>query len=158
MTRGVVIFAHSTAATDYYALASATAKRVERFLHLPTTLITDRETLGAVREPYAFHNVITLDRDGTNYRSKNVEWHNRGRYRVYDLTPYDETLVLDSDYIINSPTLLSTFDYSSDFVCHDKCRYLLNLTPPEHFRGNAQEILWATVLRYRKTRRTEAIF
>ena len=45
--------------------------------------------------------------DKSNTREQQV-WINKGRYQAYELSPYEETLVLDVDYIINSDKLLKT--------------------------------------------------
>ena len=152
------MFAHNTQQTNYYALAEHAARRVEKFLRLPTTLITDNETLNTVDQQYSFDNTIIIDRDKDNFLKKNVAWHNTSRYKVYELSPYEETLIIDTDYIINSDTLLKTFEYNSDFVCHSDCRYLLKKVEPEYLHVSNHVTLWATVMRYRRSNRTEAIF
>ena len=47
----------------------------------------------------------------SGYASGSV-WYNCGRYLAYNLSPYDETLLLDTDYIVNSNKLLKTFSFS----------------------------------------------
>lgn len=160
MTRGAVLFAHNTDAVDYYAMACWTAARLERFCNLPTTVITDSNTIGTTAGRYAFHNVVQLSTHDTptNYRSKNVVWRNRRRADVFYHSPYDETLVVDVDYLVNSAQLLSTFDYPSDFVHYGDANFLLKNRPVETFATTGHQISWATVMRYRNTTRCEAIF
>ena len=157
--RGVVMFAHNNERTDYYKMAVYTAKRVNRFLDLPVTVITDNETLytsGATE--YSFDKKIIIEADKSNIRNKST-WINKGRYGVYDLSPYDETLVLDTDYMINSMKLLDTFDQPSDFVCYQNSKYLgLENTPNEIMSAQSLSIYWATVMRFTKTNRTRDIF
>ena len=87
------------------------------------------------------------------------QWINKGRYQAYEFSPYDETLLLDTDYMVNSNKLLKTFEMPTDFCCHDTTSFLMN---PEA----AQEVLsvysfktlWATVVMFKKSNRTKQIF
>lgn len=158
MNRGVIMFAHNNGTTDYYGMAVETAKRVNRFLDLPVSIITDKHSVS--RKKYKFDSKIYLEPETSNMR-KNRSWYNKGRYRVYDLSPYDETLVLDTDYMVNSQQLLRVFDQPSDFVCHGHCYWpcknhdqeLLN---PNRILGVAS--VWATVMRFRKGELSRDIF
>ena len=74
-------------------MAVATAKRINHFLGIPVTLVTDSESLPE-QQSYTFDNVIIADADKTNKRDWGL-WYNKGRYRAYALSPYDETIKLD---------------------------------------------------------------
>lgn len=155
MTRGVVMFAHNNGATDYYKMAVYTAKRVNRFLDLPVTVITDPNSV--TDDTYTFDSVHYLEPDASNMRS-NTTWINKGRYRVYDISPYDETLVLDTDYMVNSQQLLEVFNYSSDIVCHRATRSVLETLQQEQLGKWSAQSAWATVLRFNKTPRARDMF
>lgn len=158
MSRGIVLFAHNNGKTDYYRMAVYTAKRANRFLQLPVTIITDDETLStADTTDYTFDNTITIEADRSNIRGKSV-WINKGRYVVYDLSPYTDTLVLDTDYMINSQRLLNTFDLPSDFVCYQKSNYILESKPNEIMSTQGLSTYWATVMRFTKNNRTRDVF
>lgn len=155
MKRGVVLFAHNNGVTDYYRMAVYTARRANRFLNLPVSIITDESSVSG--DTTVFDNVYYVSPDASNYRKKNT-WLNKGRYNVYEMTPYDETLVLDTDYMINTPQLLQTFKYSSDFVCHRDTNTLLHLKTQEYLHDSTVQTLWATVMRFRKTSRVKDLF
>jgi hypothetical protein len=155
MKKGVVLFAHNSTSTNYFKMAIYVAKRVNQFLDLPVSVITDKDSY--VHSDYSFDKVFLQTPDTTNYR-KRQPWINKGRFQVFDMTPYDETLVLDTDYVINSSKLLQTFDYNSDFVCHNTCRFIFENIPPERIGKNGFISLWATVMRFRKTSRVQQIF
>jgi hypothetical protein len=155
MNRGVVLFAYNNQKTDYYKMAVYTAKRVNRFLELPVTIITNEESITDTE--YKFDNVIIVDADKTNSRGKST-WINKGRYQVYDLSPYDETLVLDTDYMINSSQLLNTFEQPSDFVCYQNSKYISDEQPNEVMSTQSLSIYWATVMRFSKSDRVRDIF
>ena len=84
-------------------MAVATAKRINHFLGLPVTLVTDNESLPE-KQTYTFDQVVIAPADTSNNRD-NVVWLNKGRFRAYDFSPYDETVILDSDMIF--PTDIS---------------------------------------------------
>ena len=156
MSKGVVIIAHNTDSINYLSMAAYTAKRVETFLRLPTTVITDQSSVNNSNVS-VFDNVLVTDTDTTNKRKKEV-WINKGRYKVFDLTPYEETIVLDSDYLINSPKLLELFEFSSDFMCHKETSWLMKPKDDDMLSKKSIPTLWATVMRFHKSKRVEQIF
>jgi hypothetical protein len=140
-------------------MAVSVAQRAERYLNLPSTIITDSLTLETTdAQPYSFDNQIIVGADRSNYIKKSV-WINKGRYRVFELSPYDDTIVLDTDYQINSRRLLETFEQPSDFVCPRTAKYILNWTAPnETMNSISLDTYWATIMRFKKTQRTEDLF
>lgn len=155
MSRGVVLIAHNNDKDDYYSMAVYTAKRVNKFLNLPVTVITSQDSVNG--DPYVFDKTIYVDPDKTNYRKKST-WINKGRYGVWSLSPYDDTLLLDTDYLINSRQLLESFNSNSDFLCHKNIRWLMEGETPEYISRKNISTLWATVVRFKKTNRAEQIF
>jgi len=138
-------------------MAAYTAKRVETFLGLPTAVITDQSSVNNSTVTI-FDNVILTDTDITNKRKKEL-WINKGRYKVFELSPYEETIVLDGDYLINSPKLLELFEFSSDFICLKKTSWLMkNKGDGELLSKKSIPTLWATVMRFHKSKRVEQIF
>jgi len=100
MTQGVLIFAFNNEETDYVAMAEWSAKNIRRHLNLPVSIITDGECNTDV-----FDQVIHAQPEtgGTRYfedYNQTVTWHNAGRVNAYELTPYDQTLVLDADFVV----------------------------------------------------------
>jgi hypothetical protein len=144
---------------DYYRMAVAVAQRVQRFLNLPTTIITDETTLASHGAgDYKFDHTIVVEPDRNNHL-KNAVWINKNRYRVYDLTPYDDTLVLDTDYMINSSRLLQIFEQPSDFCCYRTARYIGTGNATNEMIGkNSHSTYWATVMRFTRTERTRDLF
>ena len=155
--KGVLLFAFNSPKYNYYDMAVATAKRINHFLGLPVTIVTDNDSLPATQS-YTFDKVIITDADKTNKRDWGA-WYNKGRYRAYQFSPYDETILLDTDYMINSDKLLKTFDLPTDFCCHNKTSYLMNPnSEQEVLSAYSCETLWATVITFKKTNRAKQIF
>ena len=156
MTRGAILFAFNNQKFDYYKMAVATAKRINHFLNMPVTVITNDDSI--TDTTYKFDHTITVEADQTNYREKQI-WINKGRYQAYELSPYDETLLLDTDYMVNSTKLLSVFDYYDDFCCHDTTSYLMEPNAAQEVLSSYSfKTLWATAVCFKKTIRTRQIF
>jgi hypothetical protein len=90
-----------------------------------------------------------------------VTWHNAGRVDAYTLTPWEQTLVLDADYVVASTQLKFVLDSNRDFLCHDraydiaKSRYLDELNT---FGEHRLPMSWATVMMFRKSNTAAYIF
>jgi hypothetical protein len=136
-------------------MAVYTAGRINRFLDLPVTIITDRDSI--TDTSYTFDKTIIIEADRSNYRGKS-SWINKGRYQVYDLSPYHETLVLDTDYMVNSRTLLDTFKQPSDIVCYQDSKFLLLDQANERMHHQTLSIYWATVIRFNKSDKARDVF
>lgn len=157
MSRGVILFAFNSPKYNYYTMAEYTAKRINHFLNLPVTVVTDNTSLPADPK-YVFDKTILVEPDKNNIREYTV-WINKGRYQAFDLSPYDETIVVDTDYMVNSSKLLKTFDTYDDFCCHDTTTFLMHpKAPQEVLSAYSFKTLWATVMTFKKTKRAKQIF
>jgi hypothetical protein len=130
-------------------------------------LITD--TPEQVLESKVFDKIIVINNTNTQLKkfndgaisSKQLEWKNFSRSQIYNLTPYDKTLVVDSDYIINSPVLKSAFSIDSDFQIYQNSFDLAgwrNTSSFERLNQYAIPFYWATVFVFEKTTITNAFF
>jgi hypothetical protein len=157
MSRGAILFAFNSTKFNYYTMAEFTAKRVNHFLGLPVTLITDENSLPEVPN-FNFDNIVLVEPDKSNIRDYSV-WINKGRYQAYECSPYDETILLDTDYVVNSDKLLKTFDLDTDFCCHDTTSFLMHPNAPQEvLSAYSFKTLWATVITFKKTKRAKQIF
>lgn len=143
-SRGILAFAINTPTTDYRKIAYRTLSIASRVLNLPYTLITDTE----------INNSNTrFDVDTGTF----VEWRNFNRCTVYDISPYDETLVIDVDYLILNDSLLKIFDHSWDYLLQRKS-YSVTDDWPKTMGPNSLPYVWATVFAFRKTDRAKLFF
>jgi hypothetical protein len=98
--------------------------------------------------------------DGT-LSSKFLEWKNLARNSVYNLTPYDRTLVIDSDYVINSSLLSSALFSDHTFQIYKDCFSLASWRDTTEFtRINQYSIpfYWATTFIFEKTLEVKSFF
>lgn len=128
MSRGVCVFAQNNGTVDYVQQAEYLAMSIAITNSLPVTLITDTPVDNSV-----FDKVILLKEDS----AQNYEWKIQNRYKVYDLSPYDQTVVLDADCLVLSD-ITRIFD--------KKYKNLFFTTSATTYRG---DIVTADV--YRKT-------
>ena len=88
-------------------------------------------------------------------------WKNSNRALSFDLTPYDHTLVLDIDYVINSDFLLKCFDINSDFLIFKDSCDLAGWRGSKEFQYVNQfsiPFYWATVFCFKKTEKNKLFF
>lgn len=144
-SKGILCFAYNTDTTDYVSIAQRTLKLASRTLGLPYTLITDN--------PQDYDNQ-RYDADTDKF----VQWRNAGRYRAYDLSPYDETLVIDADFLIFNKTLVKVFEL--EFWDWQIMRDATGLTQqyPRDMGKNSLPYVWATAFAFRKTPKAQAYF
>jgi hypothetical protein len=87
-------------------MAKHAASRAKHFLNLPVTLVTDEDSMPAGEYEH-WDKVVKINPDKNNVRDWG-QWINKGRYLAYDLSPYEETILIDADYVINSDKLLKS--------------------------------------------------
>lgn len=157
MSKGALLFAFNSPKVDYYAMAEYTAKRINHFLKIPVTIVTDEGSIPKYSS-YEFDKVVISQPDTNNYFRGDV-WINKGRFQAYQYSPYDETLLLDVDYMVNSDRLLKVFDLMKDYVCHENiAQLMIPKGGQEKLSQNSFPALWATVLGFRKTEKSEQLF
>lgn len=172
MTRGVLIFAQNNAEIDYAKISLFAAKRVKEFLNVPVSIVTDSKDWLLNSQPEAesvFDQIISIVNDTSQTRkfydgslsSKRLTWKNLSRSDCYDLTPYDETLVIDSDYIISSANLNKIWNSNYEFLIY-KNSYDLSQWRDDscfkYFNQYAIPFYWATAFYFKKTTAVESFF
>lgn len=172
MTKGVLIFAQNNSEIDYAKISLYAAMRAKEFLQVPVSLITDSKDWLLESQPTAldvFDQIIAINSDTTQTKkfydgtlsAKTLTWKNLNRADCYELSPYDETLVIDSDYIISSDTLSGIWGSSKNFLIYKDSFDLAQWRDDSSFRYLNQlsiPFYWATAFYFKKTHDTEAFF
>jgi hypothetical protein len=143
-SRGIVAFANNTPQIDYVKIAEQTLKVASRVLGLPYTILSDIDT-NTENKRY--------DIDTGEF----VPWRNSNRYQVYEQSPYNETLVIDADYLVLDHNLLKIFSQPWDYLLQ---RHTVALTQqfPTVMGPNSLPFVWGTVFAFRKTVRAKLFF
>lgn len=185
MSKGLLVVARNNRSLDYIKQASFLADRAKQILNLPTSIITDSvdyiEKQGWTDK---FDNIIPLvySNDeyvaGSNVLSK-YEDHNTRRYfdgamyntimpfkngarsSSYDISPYDETILIDTDILLLDDNLKHCFESSSDFMIYRDHYDLAGFRPKTEFSYISDagvKFYWATVVFFRKTPENKIFF
>jgi hypothetical protein len=169
--RGVVLFARNNGKLDYVKQAVFLAKRIKKYLNLPTTVITDSGNyLKEAFDINVFDKIITIEYaetknnraffDGSLFH-KTAPFKNDMRDGVYNWSPYDETILMDTDFIICNDLLLKCFDSIHDLMLFKDSYDLSNFRDQSEFKHISDytiDFYWATVVFFRKTTENEIFF
>ena len=177
MTQGILIYAHNTRAVDYALLSVISAGLAKKHLSMPASLVTDDSTVSWMKQSQIFHlaekvfeNIIVADRPVTNnqrrlYDGENnstVPFVNVNRDTAWGLTPYDRTLLIDSDFLIFSDVLnkywntdcdLLIGESINDIYSQDRMKYL-----DRHVSDTGVKLYWATTVMFTKNQNTRLFF
>lgn len=167
MSKGVLLFAFNNESINYIKQAIFCAKRVTKYLGLPVSLVTDAELSDS--QSKQFDNIIKIKNSFSNkkaYRdgslSKRVlSFNNYGRECSYELSPYNETIVMDTDYIVANDKLLNCFAQQKDLLLFKDATHLGIYNGTQEFKSISDggvDFYWATVIYFKKNNITEAYF
>jgi hypothetical protein len=145
-SRGIVAFAYNVDSIDYVSIAKSTLELASKKLGLPYTLITDSELKN---ENYTMRHDIDT--------GEFIKWRNIGRHHAYELSPYDETLVIDADYLVLDNNLNKIFNIDWDYLLARDSQ-ALTVTWPNQMGDTSLPYVWATVFAFRKTLRAKMFF
>lgn len=170
-SKGAFLIAKNNKHVDYLKQAVFLAKRIKKYLGIPTSIATD--AMGYLESSFEsdiFDKVIPLDLDPEkNMRfffdgsmsKRQAGFNNAGRAFAYDMSPYDETLLLDTDYIISNNLLKNCFDSNSDFLIYKDSYDVAKVRDETEFKYISEtgvDFYWATCVFFRKTDANKRFF
>ena len=156
MTRGVLLFCFNTSDVQYHRISDRCVRLIQKNLKLPVTVVTDQNTHSAWQDPPAVNFVFKDHERGNKKNSK--DWHNLDRCHAYDLSPYDTTLLMDTDYFCYTDNLLQYIESDCEFLVHDTIHDLTNNNFYDFRENSVIPMLWATVILFKKTTMSKHIF
>ena len=180
-TRGVIMFAHNNTEIDYFRLAVVNALLVQKNLGIKNiTVVTDphslkqgEKTLGKRLIKKAINNIIVIEKDkefkqknirlykDTSHKVERLPFYNVNRCDAYDLSPYDETILIDVDYLILSDTLNHCWGHNNELMMNWKFQDIMyeRKDPTlDRLYDMGITMYWATVVYFRKTKYVESFF
>ena len=168
MTQGVLLFAHNNERINYLLLAYWQAVRIKKFLDKPCSVVTDQQSVQSLLDlnldpDNIFDKIILNDADTSqkkNYCGTRLTFKNIDRYQSFDLTPYDETIVFDTDIVIQSDRLNVLFGSEQDLmVCkHSADTFQRKFSAFEKLSTYGIDFYWATIFYFRKSTATKVFF
>lgn len=157
-SRGVLLFAFNSKSTNYVNIADQNARLITKFLNLPITLVTDIDAA----PKFNYHTIQRVENKSTNFRilkdNSVQEWKNLNRFSAFTLSPYDETLLIDVDYLILTSSLLQIFDINFDYKFYYSVIYPKSSKQIDYMGPQGLPYQWATVIYFKKTLRCELLF
>ena len=174
MTKGVLLYALNNQEVDYIKQAVFCAKKIKEHLKLPVAIVTDTpdylETAFKFYKKYIDEIIVIpevhVDQkrnflDGV-YTTKRLVWKNHSRSDCYSLTPFDETIVLDADYIIGNNILLNCFDLNEDFLIYSTPKDIISTVRTvqkfNRISDRTIDMYWATGFYFKKSPFMELYF
>lgn len=171
------MFAHNNREIDYGMMAYISARYVEKNLKVPVSLVTESGTVNWLnnRDPNlisVFDKIILTDEmiqperqdkrfyDGSlNY--KKTLFNNGFRCKAFDFSPYDKTLVIDTDVLIKNDRLKNIWNSNTDFMINSKHIDIAQDRDNSEFKRISDytvDFYWATAFYFEKTDWTKTFF
>lgn len=177
MNNGVLIFVYNNKDIDYARLAIIAGFLAATHLKVPVSIITDDSTVTWMKESdiyqYAeklFDKIIITERSNRlNYRNlrngdlekKSVLFLNDNRCKAWELTPYDRTLLIDSDFLIYSDRLSEFWNVDSSVLISSAMKDIRGDRHGYHDRyisDTGPNLRWATTVMFSKNQESKIFF
>lgn len=177
MRKGILIFAHNSRAVDYGLMSLISGGLAKKYLNMPVSLVTDSDTINWMEESglkskvqNIFEEVIITERPRTgNYRKLHdgtsesaVAFINYNRCNAWSLTPYERTLLIDSDFLIFSKALSEYWDIDSDLLVGDSINDIYDQARlgynDRYISEVGVKLCWATTVLFTKNEKTKIFF
>lgn len=156
MSRGVLLFCFDTEHTKYHKILEKCVALIKKNLQLEITVVTDYGTFKKLK-PLGFINYKFIEPEVGNTKQGKA-WKNVDRHLAYELSPYEQTLVIDIDYFCFTDNLKQVFDTNYDFLVPDTAFDLSGRNSFDHRRFSVIPMVWATILYFRKNAKVQNIF
>lgn len=164
MSQGFLLFAHDNEQIQYGLMAAWQARRLKKWCGRPVSLVTDFETANRLGKFINEFDKVILQNVETkqlkNYTGQQLTFKNIDRISSWDLTPYDETIVLDTDIIIQSDRLNLLWNNQDDLLVCQKSSHVFNekFASFDWLSTYGIKFYWATIFYFRKNQQTELFF
>jgi hypothetical protein len=177
MKKGILIYAHNSRAVDYALMSIISGGLAKKYLKVPASLVTDPSTIEWMRESNilekatsVFENLIVVNRPQTdNTRklsdgesSEVVPFLNSNRSSAWDITPYDRTLLIDSDFLIFSDRLSEYWDVDTDVMIGESINDICDNDRlgyhDRYISDVGVKLYWATTVMFTKNQTSKLFF
>jgi len=107
------------------------------------------------------NNAIRVFKD-TRYTEFRDKYQNINRINAYNITPFEQTVVLDTDYLMLDSSMDLVWDCEEDFMCNRKTVTLDHEKNSFGFNNRFNEmsipLYWATAIYFKKSERSRSVF
>jgi hypothetical protein len=177
MKKGILIFAHNSKFVDYALMAIISAKLAKKQLNVPASLATDAETVRWMKSSNIFKLaqtvfekiIVTPVHNTENSRvlhdglsNETIPFKNSSRSTAWELTPYDRTLLIDSDYLIFSNNLTKFWNVDQSVMLGDSIKDIYNIERlgyhDKYISDVGIKLYWATTVMFSKDHESKVFF
>jgi hypothetical protein len=172
MSQGALLLARNNSEVDYIKQAVFCANRIKKYQGIPVSIITDAaDYLEKTYPDHPFDKVINANASGTDtYRKyhdgswtrKSLQFKNTDRSTAYHLTPYDETILLDTDFIVANDVLNRCFDQDHNLMMYSNNAFEFSgwrdVSEFKFISDTGPQFYWATCVFFRKTAPNQIFF
>lgn len=158
MSAGALIYCFDSEQIQYHPITNFCIELIKKNLSLSVTVVTNDETKEHIK---GADSLVVIDNQKNNqrfYKDRTVPWYNLERSHSYDHSPYDTTILLDSDYFVYTNNLLEPIDSGYEFLLHDRVHDLTGRGTFEYKNSSMIPLVWATLTVFKKTERVKKIF
>jgi hypothetical protein len=168
MKQGFLLFAHDNEQISYTQLAVWQSRRIKYWLGKSVSIVTDTKSLVNLKNAgfdptKEFDQIITSDaltNQKKLYGTKELSFINVDRVQAFDLSPYEETIVIDTDIAIQSDRLNCLWNNSEDLLVCKNSKDIFGRVWSEtsHIGESGISFYWATICYFKKTDQTKQFF
>ena len=162
MSKGILVHAFNNESINYVKQPESLALRAREYLDLPVSIVTDTEVSDV------FDKVIKVELDSFTQKVYNnghtaqpLSFKNTARADSFTNSPYDETLILDTDIIICDDTFKHCFAQQNDLLLYKDAYDLAQTRDYKEFDTISEtgvDFYWATCVYFRKTKANKVFF
>jgi len=171
--KGAIFFAYNNEQLNYVKLACLSASSVRKHLNIPCTLITDKGSLSYFNKDLGniFDNVLIKEKElyknvrkfhDTPYSSYIAQFNNLNKHKVFEWSPYDNTILFDVDYLVNNDILNLAFNIDAPVQLYKNAQSLKNVIPENISDKRLNEagipLYWSTVIYFDKSPMSKMFF
>jgi hypothetical protein len=175
--KGICIFCYNNEQIDYVKLSIICSLLAKKNLNLPIALITDTNTESYIESNFntdlidnCFDYIISQNiTHESNKRIHNdspwyefvAPFYNTNKQNVFNLSPFNQTLLIDSDYLIYTDNLNKIFDQGVNLATFDNAKSIRNDNPllgEIYLNPNGIKMYWSTAIYFTKDKINSIFF
>lgn len=173
-----MMFAYNNEQLDYTQLAIVAAYAVKKYMpDYPVVLVTNQASFEHCTHVYgievmtsAWDDIIitapeyeknTRQHNDGAYHSFNAQFSNGNKHDIYNLSPFDETILIDTDYLCGNANLANLFGGQHNVAMYSTAKNIRYDDP--HFKEQWLHLAgirmwWSTVVYWRKSEEARHFF
>ena len=119
-----------------------------------------------------FNNIIVHEKNestpnvrnyyDTPYANYKAQFNNLNKHEVFELSPYDQTILFDVDFLVNNAILNLAFDVNSPIQLYRNAQTLKNIEPDHNLDKRLNDVgiplHWSTIIYFDKSPMSKMFF